>query len=82
MLLLNQTAKSESERNRPASVSSMISLSVSAFFSYHDDFGKREVTNRFNLGTRSNLPKPAQMARMRFSGSSDKCVGKLQINGK
>lgn len=24
---------------------------------YHNDFGKREVTNRFNLGTRSNLPK-------------------------
>jgi len=24
---------------------------------YHDDFGKREVTSRFNLGTRSNLPK-------------------------
>ena len=24
---------------------------------YHDDFGKREVTSHFNLGTRSNLPK-------------------------
>ena len=24
---------------------------------YHNDFGKREVTSRFNLGTRSNLPK-------------------------
>ena len=24
---------------------------------YHEDFGKREVTSRFNLGTRSNLPK-------------------------
>ena len=24
---------------------------------YHSDFGTREVTNRFNLGTRSNLPK-------------------------
>ena len=23
----------------------------------HNDFGKREVTSRFNLGTRSNLPK-------------------------
>jgi hypothetical protein len=24
---------------------------------YHDNFGKSEVTSRFNLGTRSNLPK-------------------------
>ncbi|MBR4534351.1 MAG: ATP-binding protein [Bacteroidaceae bacterium] len=24
---------------------------------YHNDFGKHEVTSRFNLGTRSNLPK-------------------------
>lgn len=24
---------------------------------YHNDFGKREVTSHFNLGTRSNLPK-------------------------
>jgi hypothetical protein len=24
---------------------------------FHNDFGKREVTNLFNLGTRSNLPK-------------------------
>lgn len=24
---------------------------------YHNDFGKREVTGKFNLGTRSNLPK-------------------------
>ena len=24
---------------------------------HHDDFGKAEVTSKFNLGTRSNLPK-------------------------
>ncbi|MBQ6203770.1 MAG: ATP-binding protein [Prevotella sp.] len=24
---------------------------------FHDDFGKAEVTNKYNLGTRSNLPK-------------------------
>ena len=32
-------------------------LVYNLFAGYHNDFGKREVTSRFNLGTRSNLPK-------------------------